>query len=185
MADELLVPESLPEEYEKIKRQFLARGHVLAIKECPAEVFKLSAQEQLEACELTGCTALQYLSDTHDAAEPANEHIGGRMVPVEKGGQRYSVIYMRNDYGPDVPAAQVIASKVCILYHELGHAEDLYQGINYNHKKRECSLKRAEAYANDFAERHLKRIKCERIVAGRKRETTLGDWFREHRYRGI
>src|SRR5262249_48225343 len=146
-------------------------------------LFKLPPQEQLEACGISGCTALQYMSDTYDAAQPANERIGGRMIPVEKEGQRYSVIFMRNDYGPDLPVAQVVMTKFCILYHELGHAEDFYQGINYDHKKRECSIRKAEAYADDFAVKHLKKIKCEKVVQGKKRDTTLGDWYRENRYR--
>src|SRR5262245_36647620 len=99
----------------------MARGHILKIEECPSELFKLPPQEQLEACGISGCTALQYMSDTYDAAQPANERIGGRMIPVEKEGQRYSVIFMRNDYGPDLPVAQVVMTKFCILYHELGH----------------------------------------------------------------
>jgi hypothetical protein len=183
--DEFLIPESLHQEYEQAKRQFLAKGYILTIKECPSELFKLPAREQLEACEVSGCTALQYMSDTYNVAEPANERIGGRMIPVEKESKRYSVIFIRSDYDPDVPAAQMIMSKFCILYHELGHAEDFYQGINYNHTKREFSVKKAEAYADDFAVRHLKRIKCEMLVEGKKRTTTLGDWYRQNRYRGV
>jgi hypothetical protein len=183
--DELRVPESLCEGYERTKKQFALKSHILAILECPADLFKLPEQEQLKACGLTGCTVLQYAHDAYDAVKPENERIGGRMVPVEKNGRRYAVILIRNDYEPDRSDAQVIMTKFCILYHELGHAEDLYQGINFDHKNKQCTIRQAEAYADDFAVRHLKRVKCEKIVAGKAHETTLGDWYRENRYRGL
>jgi len=182
--DQFIVPHNLSEDYEQVKKQFGAMSHILAIQECGADLFKLPAQEQLEACGIRGCTALQYAGDAYDATQPDIQRIGGRMIPVEKDGRRYAAVLVRSDYERSLPDAQVIMTKFCILYHELGHAEDFYQGINFNHKNKVCATKQAEAYADDFAVRHLKRIKCERIVKGITHKTTLGDWFRGKRYRG-
>jgi hypothetical protein len=46
------------------------------------------------------------------------------------------------------------------------------------------SLKRAEAYANEYAIRHLKRIKVEMIEEGKTRKATLADWYRQISYQG-
>jgi hypothetical protein len=183
--DEFRIPERLHEEYARVKKQFLRKGHILAIQECSSELFKLPPQQQLEVCGLLDCTALEYMSYTYDSVQPSNERIGGRMFPVEKKGKHYSVILIRDDYGPDITPAQVLMYKFCILYHELGHAEDFYQGVNYNHTKREVSIKQAEGYADDFAVKHLKRIKCEEIVQGKTKRPSLADWYRKHRYKGV
>jgi hypothetical protein len=185
MPAELRVDEGLNEEYERIKRRFLAQGHILAIKECPAELFKLPPKEMLAASGITGCTVLEYTSDTIDSTRPANDRIGGRTVGVlDPEGQRRSVIFMRNDYPPEYSPALALVCKVCMLYHELGHADDFREGVNFQHEKGHYSAKRSEAYADDFAKRHLRRIRCIKVVDGQERRGTLWDWYREVRYVG-
>ncbi|SRR5260370_9975041 len=181
---EYQIDEGLRQEYEAIKGRYLAQGHIIAIKECATEVFDLPLGAMLEACGVTGCTPIEYLSPNYDAAAPGNDKIAGKMIGVETAKGRRAVILMRRDYPSEMHPAFVTACKVCVLYHELGHAHDFNEGINFRHRERGYNAEKAEAYADAFAQEKLKKIKCVKIVNGKKVPTTLWDWYRQSRYRG-
>src|SRR5437588_9662320 len=133
---EYMIDESLEQEYEVIKARFLAQGHILAIKDCESKIFCLPDDAKLEACGIIDCRVLLYYANTYDQNAPGDQHIAGRHIPVETSNGRSSVILTRSDYPEDQSPAFVCACKVCILYHELGHAHDFYEAYNFNHVKK-------------------------------------------------
>jgi hypothetical protein len=174
-----LIPESLNQEYESIKARFLAKGHIFSIKECESTVFLLSDQEKLEACGIMGCKAITYYADTYDQNAPGELRTAGRHIGVQTEVGRSSVILMRRDYPAEYSPESVVAYKVCTLYHELGHADDFYEGINFRHAETQIDAEAAEKYADAFARERLKRIKCEKIVDGKTWPATLWDLYNQ------
>jgi hypothetical protein len=181
---EFLIDESLSQEYESIKVRFLAKGHILAIKECESKVFSLPDEAKLEACGITGCRPLLYFADTNDQSAPGDHRIAGRHIPVQTSTDRSSVILMRSDYPAELPPPFVCASKVCVLYHELGHANDFYEGYNFQHSTMRYDPEAGEKYADAFAKERLKRLKCQKIVDGQQSPASLWDWYSQARYIG-
>jgi hypothetical protein len=181
---EYRIDESLHQEYEAIKTRFLAKDHILAIKECESKIFGLPDEEKLEVCGISGCRPLLYFADTYDQNAPGDHRIAGRHIPVQTSTGRSSVILVRSDYPTDYPPSFVCACKVCILFHELGHADDFYEGYNFKHTKMEYDPEAGEKYADAFAKERLKRIRCQKIVEGKESPATLWDWYSQVRYIG-
>lgn len=186
MMPQFLIDESLNKEYDSIKKRFLAKGHILAIEECEGKLFTLSDEAQLEACGIKDCRPLSYRAETIDVSAPGDEEIGGRTIAVQTSTGRSSVILMKNDYSTDAPPAFVCACKICILHHELGHADDIdiHEGINFSHTLRRVDLEGAEKYADAFAKEKLKRIKCKKKADGKEYHATLWDFWRQVRHVG-
>lgn len=153
-------------------------------KECEGKVFTLSDEAQLEACGITGCRPLPFVAEAVDASAPGAEEIGGRTIAAQTSAGRSCVILMRNDYPADAPPAFVCASRICILYHELGHVRDMREGINFNHATMAVDLEGAEKYADAFAKEKLKQIKCRKLVDGKEYPATLWEFWDQVRHIG-
>jgi hypothetical protein len=52
----------------------------------------------------------------------------------------------------------IVAHKLLVLIHEMGHADDIRRSINYNHEKLELAIVEAELYAHDFVVRHCRKL---------------------------
>lgn len=186
MADrfDLRLPDSFHGEFERIKARFLAKGHILAIKDCRPAFFKLPLQERLAACGLQEAIALDYLSDPAACAVPAGATRAGCMIPVAADGARSSVILILNQFPRHFDSKWVMLFRICVLYHELGRAEDLRCGACFDHSTQECRQKEADEYAAKFARRYLDDILCERTIEGKFEILTLWDWYAEVNYLG-
>jgi hypothetical protein len=176
--------ELMKAEFETAKARFSKEAHILAIKECGAEVFPLAEQQMLEAVGLEGCTALQYFADCYDQNAGTADQIAGRHIGVLTAMGRLSVILLRDQYVTRHSDAFVAAYKVCTLYHEVGHAEDFRRGINFNHTNKTTRPKEAEEFADSFAKRRLQHIKCHEMVKGEPPPPTLWDFYSSVRHKG-
>lgn len=168
--------ESMKQKYKAIKANFLAKDHILAIEECGSAIFTLPDEDKLKRLGIKG-RPLQFRSETFDQSAPPDEEIAGRHIGVEIDDGRLSVILMKSDYSAD--PAYVCALKICVLYHELGHANDFYEEINFRHSTMNCDTEASEKYADRFAKKRLKRIRCQP-----DQPPTLWDFYEKLMYVG-
>jgi hypothetical protein len=131
----------------------------------------------LEAVDLAGYTALQYLTDCYDQNARTADWIAGRHIGVLSAMGRGSVILIRDKYTTGHSDLFVAAYKVCILYHEAGHAEDFRRGLNFNHTDKKSRIKDAEEFADDFAKKRLQHIRCHPKITGEPPPPTLWDFY--------
>jgi hypothetical protein len=178
------VPENLQGQYERIRRRFARQGHILAILECPDSVFLLSDEQKLARYGLRDYTTLRYLAKTYDKNAPGDEQIAGRAVQLSGPKGRVSAIFLREQYqGFDNPTYFWVC-KLGVLYHELGHADDFRQGINFNHRKMIYKPKEGEEYADRFAKKYLSRIPCVKFLDDKPEKSNLWEVYGAIRYQG-
>ncbi len=153
--------DSYCDEYKYWKKRTDIIKRLVGIFEVSEEVFGLELKKLVVAVGLDGYQPLFYNAE-HDNTIRSDGPISGTGCAVA----------LRNVYGNVVPAVFVregVASvgeadeqpgethpqfadsiRLLVLFHELGHADDISKGLNYDHDKLIIDLAAAEAYAHDF-----------------------------------
>lgn len=81
-------------------------------------------------------------------------------VKDDKGKIR-PVILMRSGVNPQTKDGHpefAHAVRLIVLMHEMGHAEDIAKGVNYDAKTLKLDIVEAEVYAHEYVCRHAKRL---------------------------
>jgi hypothetical protein len=149
--------DSYGDEYARWKRTRIVK-RLVGIFEISEEQFRLGFDNLPLAVGLHGYSIVQYLTE-YDNTLRGDE-------PLLSAG---CTIALRNQYGKIAPVVFVVKSelpigdgrglrhplfrdslRLLVLLHELGHADDISKGINYDHDQLHVDLAAAEAYAHGF-----------------------------------
>jgi hypothetical protein len=156
--------DSYSDEYASWKKTKLVK-RLVGVFEVPQEQFALPYEELLASLGLADYTIVRYAAE-YDSAPGGDEPITGTGCTIA----------LRNVYGKIVPAVFVRqdvqavgetsqpqhpqfadAIRLLVLLHELGHADDISKGINYDHETLWVDLPAAEAYAHAFLSKQAQR----------------------------
>ncbi len=155
-------------EYERLKRTPIVES-LIGIYELDDATYGLTPAEQLEHIGLTDHSIVSYNSDDngepdqHDADPKAAGSTSAVRLP---SGAIRPIIFLRNRVVVDDDGEQTeeeteqnvaFGIRLVLLLHELGHAEDIALGVNFDHDRRTLQLVDAEAYAHRFVCRETKK----------------------------
>ncbi len=159
--------DSYCDEYEYWKRAAFIK-HLVGVFEVAEAQFQLGLEGLLLAAGLGDYSGVLYTSDY--------DNTGSRDQPISGTG---CAIAVRDIYGRIRPVVFVCSDvqsieengeanegnhpqfadsvRLLVLIHELGHADDISKGINYDHEQLKIDLGAAEAYAHSFVCKHAQK----------------------------
>jgi len=150
--------------FDKLKRSAIVKS-LKGIYELSDDAFyKLTLEQKLEHVGLNGHSIVYYNCE-HDNekdhhANSTAKGTGSTSAVLDPSGNIRPIIFLRDridvdesneesDDGTKIEVAHAI--QILVLLHELGHADDIAKGINFNHDERRLDLVAAEIYAHRFA----------------------------------
>lgn len=162
----------------EIIRDLLISDALKAAKEFG--VYKATAFEDLSnAFELanvdkSGIVNFSDEMESSDTVDSYNQNQGDAFTNLIKlEGKDKVFVFYRKGLGDDGPGFEGICTSVLLL-HEVGHADDMRKGINFNVKKKTVDLLGAEIYAETFAIRLLDKKSRDKSDLGEVYKLVLG-----------
>lgn len=159
--------DSYCDEYRYWKESTIVR-RLVGIFEVPKAQFDLDREELLRRVGLADYSLVRYATE-YETEVCRQEPISGAGCTVAVRnvyGRIQPVVFVRSDVeavglAPELAEAadpQFLDSiRLLVLMHELGHADDISKGINFDHKQLSIDLAGAEAYAHRFVCKHARR----------------------------
>ena len=146
---------------------------LVGIYQVPKAQFCQHVDELLASVGLGDYSVVVYQTQ-HDSSQRGDEPIVGTGFTVAVRnvyGKTVPVVFVRDDVGPvagetDNEQTPQFADSVrlLVLLHELGHADDISKGINYDHAALTIDFAGAEAYAHAFVCKHAQRNNYARLL---------------------
>jgi hypothetical protein len=163
--------DSYSTELDRWKRCSTVEG-LLGVFEIPADQFHETALEELLA-DFCGqrYSLLAYESEFEvDSILGDRSPIGMALTMAVKDASNTvrSLILIRKEIDP--PPTEPLTAEVLdrirlmLLMHELGHADDIAKGINFDHSALKLDFVAAEAYAEEFVLRNALRLGYRRLL---------------------
>ena len=126
--------------------------------------YNLTLEKKLDHIGLIGHSIVYYDCE-HDYerehhADAAAKGTGSASAVLDSSGNIRPIIFLRDRVDVDerdeesdenIKIEVAHAIQILVLLHELGHADDIAKGINFNHDERTLDLIGAEVYAHRFA----------------------------------
>ena len=158
--------DSYADQYERLKHEMLTRS-LVGIYELDDDSFNLSLTDKLESLELNDLAIVEYESEFDSSTnESGVKGTGVTCIVQDTSGNVRPIVFLRervslspaSDEGDAEHAKEIsFAIRVLILLHEVGHAEDISRGINFDHVQRRMDRINAEVYAHSFVCKHTRR----------------------------
>lgn len=158
--------DSYTDEYERWKRTDVIRG-LVGVHELPeSEFYSGTIEDRLKAVGHEGYSVLYFDSGNTRSSSPDTGSVGtGCASAIRDGyGRVRPIIFVRSevevstDTSDETYASVSAAIRLLVLIHELGHAEDIALGVNFDHDKLTLNHAGAEEYAHAFVIKHAKRM---------------------------
>lgn len=168
-------------EFDRLRRRPPIRSLVGIYELEDEEFYDLTTEQKLTALRLSGMSNLLYDCEYDNEAGTIGRTASGTgyAAPLRVDGQGVRpIIFLRRrvevDSGSDVDAGMrnevAATTRLVVLLHELGHAEDIERGVNFDHATLKLDLVSAEAYAHrfacDFARMHNYRLAIRHYLGG-------------------
>ena len=148
--------DSYCDEYEFWKKTTNIK-RLVGVFEMPEEQFCLGLEDLLASAGLGHYRVVRYTSE-YDNTPSGSEPISGTGCAVavrDVYGRIAPVVFVRSDVQSVGDGNKTIdehhpqfgdSVRLLVLMHELGHADDIAKGVNYDHKELKINFAAAEAY---------------------------------------
>jgi hypothetical protein len=162
------VLDSYWEEYERWKTIGIVKP-LVGVFELPEDRFtNATLEENLAFVGHGHCTPLRFKHDVKRYDQQDKSDIVGRgsaSAVRDQFGRVRPIVFVRQQVKPrsEIQNEELRrqfegAVRLLILMHELGHAEDICRGINFDYDAQTVSVVAAELYAHQFVCKHAKRF---------------------------
>jgi hypothetical protein len=166
------------DEYDAIRRVKPVKGLLGVFEFNDKEFYALSLEDKLGQAGFPGHSIVYYTADIdHGPLDKSATGVGHTCAVRSPAGKMRSIIFVRKDIAvksevddPHLKREVEFGVRILLLLHEMGHADDIRKGVNYDHENLTLDVVAAEVYAHGFALAEAKR---------RDYRLALGQYVRE------